>query len=175
LLWNGPVEIHLKSSDWYRHGHHLYENYQNVILHIVWEHNVDILYPSGKKIPTIHVKDYLKPKTLSQYKEVFSVLPKKLPCVTAIHRFPNFQWSQWLERLFVERMEDRIATIQNVLKDLKNDWEACLFLLLFKAYGLNINGTAFYENAKAILFSVIQKLAGKALDMKALFMWHSGL
>ena len=83
---------------------------------------MDILYPSVKKIPTIHVKDYLKPKTLSQYKEVFSVLPKKLPCVTAIHRFPNFQWSQWLERLFVERMEDRIATIQNVIKDLKNDW-----------------------------------------------------
>ena len=175
LLWNGPLEIHLKSSDWYRHGHHLDENYQKIILHIVWEHDVDISYPRGKKIPTIQVKDYLDPKTLSHYKEVFSVLPKKLPCETAIHRFPNFQWSQWLERLFVERMEDRIATIQNLLKDLKNDWEACLFLLLFKAYGLNINGTAFYENAKAIPFSVIQKLAEKALDMEALFMGHSGL
>ena len=63
LLWNGPGEIHLKSSDWYRHGHHLDENYQNIILHIVWEHDVDISYPSGKKIPTIQVKDYLDPKT----------------------------------------------------------------------------------------------------------------
>ena len=175
LLWNGPVEIHLKSSDWYRHGHHLDENYQNVILHIVWDHDVDISYSSGKKIPTLQVKDYLDPKTLSHYKEVFSVLPKKLPCETAIHRFPNFKWMPWLERLFVERMEDRITTIQKVLKELKNDWEACLFLLLFKAFGLNINGAAFYENAKTIPFSVVQKLAGKKLDMEALFMGQSGL
>ena len=175
LLWNGPVEMHLKSSDWYRHGHHLDENYQNVILHIVWEYDVDIMYASGKKIPTLQVKDYLDPKTLAHYKEVFRVLPKKLPCEKGIHRFPNFQWVQWLERLFVERMEDRIATIQKILKDLKNDWEACLFLLLFKAYGLNINGSAFYENARTIPFGVVQKLAGKALDMEALFMGQSGL
>ena len=27
LLWNGPVEVHRKASDWYRHNHHLDSNY----------------------------------------------------------------------------------------------------------------------------------------------------
>jgi hypothetical protein len=52
-LWNGLVEVHLKSSDWYRHNHHLDPNYENVILHVVWERDVEVAYPNGKNIPTL--------------------------------------------------------------------------------------------------------------------------
>ena len=35
--WAGNIEIHLKSSDWYIHHHEKDDNYDSVILHVVWE------------------------------------------------------------------------------------------------------------------------------------------
>ena len=36
-LVRGDVEIHQRTSDWLRHGHHLDPLYANVVLHAVWE------------------------------------------------------------------------------------------------------------------------------------------
>lgn len=98
-----------------------------------------------------------------------------MACESEIHQFSHFQWHQWLERLFVERIEERVRGIHTLLVSFKNDWEEVLYLLLFKAYGLNINGDAFFESAKLTPFRIVRKLADKPLDMEALFMGQVGL
>ena len=75
----------------------------------------------------------------------------------------------------MERVEERVAAIDALVALYKRDWERVLFVLLFKAYGLNVNGTAFYESAQSIPIAVVRKLVGNHLDIEALFMGQSGL
>jgi len=50
---NGPIEIHICTSDWYKHKHHENPLYGSVILHVVQKLNKGILAPT---IPTILLK-----------------------------------------------------------------------------------------------------------------------
>ena len=54
--WAGNIEIHVKSSDWYLHHHQDNSAYDNVILHVVWEHDVPVLRKDNSEIPTLELK-----------------------------------------------------------------------------------------------------------------------
>ena len=43
LRWAGNVEVHIKSSDWNAHGHSRDKAYNNVVLHVVYIHDADII------------------------------------------------------------------------------------------------------------------------------------
>src|SRR5690606_21503743 len=63
IRWAGNVEIHLNSSDWYLHNHHMDPNYNNVILHVVWNHDVDVYHRDKTVLPVLELKNYVD-KTL---------------------------------------------------------------------------------------------------------------
>ena len=41
--WAGNVEIHQKSSEWNKHRHTTDSAYNNVVLHVVYEHDEEVL------------------------------------------------------------------------------------------------------------------------------------
>ena len=55
--WAGNIEIHVKSSDWYAHHHDQDHRYNNVILHVVWEHDVDVFRKDETSIPVLELKN----------------------------------------------------------------------------------------------------------------------
>ena len=58
----------------------------------------------------------------------------------------------------MERLEQKSILIKKLLKETENNWEAVLFQLLAKNFGLNKNGKAFLAMAKSIPFSVVRKI-----------------
>ncbi len=174
-LWAGNVEIHIKSSDWYVHGHEKDPVYQNVILHVVWEHDTDVFRKDETVIPTLELKDYVDKKVLDNYHQLFSKKQTWINCEMDFASTPGFVLENWLERLYVERLEQKSVMITDLLATSKNNWEAVMFSMLAKNFGLNINGDAFFSMAQSIDFSVVRKLLNKPEELEALFLGQADL
>jgi len=175
LKWVGSVELHLKSSDWYRHNHQVDQNYDTVVLHVVWEDDIAVCREEGSQLPTLVLKDLVSKDLLRYYENSLLKPTAFIPCQDQLSRFPQPLFELWKERLFVGRLEEKSQRIHLLLEERKNDWEAVLFNLLSQNFGLNVNGESFFELAKSIPFKVIRKLQHKKMALEALFMGQVGM
>ncbi|MEE9362807.1 MAG: DUF2851 family protein [Cellulophaga sp.] len=174
-LWAGNVEIHVKSSDWYAHYHEKDTNYNNVILHVVWEDNMPVFRNDNSEIPTLELKNYISENLLADYRNLFDKRNFTfINCEKFIGTLDPFVFSSWQERLFFDRLERKYEAVLQLLEESKNDWEKTLFVLLLKNFGLNINGDSFLSIAKAIDFSIVRKLHKDAFKLESVFFGIAG-
>lgn len=172
--WAGNIEIHLKSSDWYVHHHETDANYDNVILHVVWEHDTDVFRKNNTIIPVLELKKHVPKEVLHQYKQLFTQ-KTWINCENQIATIDHFTISNWIERLFFERLEKKANEVEILLQKNTFDWEATFFQLLAKSFGLNTNGEAFLKMAESIPYSVIKKERVEVENIEALFLGSTGL
>ncbi len=174
-LWAGNIEIHVKSSDWYAHNHETDPAYDNVVLHVVWEHDAEIFRKDGDTIPTLVVSKHIPKNTLVQYQKLFSKKEKWINCENDFASVEQFIKENWLERLFFERLQKKETILLKELKDSQNHWEALLFKMLCKNFGLKVNGDSFFSIAKSVDFSIIKKCSQERQDLEAILMGQAGL
>ena len=174
-LWAGNVEIHVKSSDWFVHNHEVDKAYDNVILHVVWEHDTDIHRKDQTKIPTLELKNLISKNALGNYKKLFSKSQKWINCEYDFKSVDDFTIYNWLERIYFERLERKSKDIESLLKSTGNNWEAVLFKMLAKNFGLKVNGESFLSLASSIDFSIIRKQQSNLLSLEALLFGQSGI
>lgn len=174
-LWAGNVEIHINSSHWYEHKHEKDPAYDNVILHVVWEDDMEIYRKDNSIIPTMELKDLVSPGTLKQYRELL-LAPNGswINCEADFNSFEDFEINNWLERLYFERLEGKAGVLLEQLQKTDNDWEAVLFRLLAKNFGLKVNGGAFLSMAQSFDYKVLRKCRDSQLILEALFLGQSG-
>lgn len=174
-LWVGNVEIHTNSSDWYAHHHETDENYDAVILHVVWEHSVEIFRKENQPIATLELKNYISKELLGKHELLFEKPKQWIYCENSINTVNKFMISNWFERLYFERLEQKAIQIQQILTKTNNNWEATLFILLAKNFGLKVNGDAFENFAMSLDFSVVRKVSEDLEQLEALFFGQAGL
>ncbi|MBT2161816.1 DUF2851 family protein [Zobellia barbeyronii] len=169
-VWAGNVEMHLKSSDWYAHHHEEDENYNNVILHVVWEDDAEVFRNDNSSIPTLELRKYIPMQLLQSYQKLFDKNETRfINCEKDIKDIDDFLVKNWLERLYFERLETKAEFVFELLKKSNNDWEQVLFTLLLKTFGLKINGAAFLSLGSALEFSVFRKQQENLFQMESLF------
>jgi hypothetical protein len=172
--WAGNIEVHLKSSDWYLHHHENDPAYENVILHVVWENDMTVFRKNNSEIPVLELKHFTSQEIIENYNSL--TIPKSwIYCEKALPSIDDFVLRNWMERLFFERVERKAKPVDELLVLTNSDWEAVLFCMLAKNFGLNTNGPAFFKMARAIPFSLIQKESFELQNLEALLFGTIGL
>lgn len=173
--WAGHVELHIRSSYWFAHQHQHDPNYENVILHVVWEHDASVYRKNGLEIPVLELKDKVDLNVLERYQKLLQTKPLFIPCNNELSKIPDWVFEHWVTRMYIERLEEQSYAIEKQLQETQHNWEAVLLLGLAKAFGLKVNAAAFVSMIHSIPYSVIQKCASDALKLESLFMGQLGL
>ncbi len=173
--WAGNVELHVNASDWYVHGHEKDTHYDNVILHVVWENDAPVYRKDNTLLPTLELNTIVDIAVVNNYRKLFSGKMKWIPCQDSIVNVDNFIKDSWLERLYIERLEQKAATVLALAAQSNNDWEAVLYKLLLKSFGLKVNGEAFFMLSNVIDYSIIRKERASLERLEALFFGSAGL
>ena len=173
--WAGNVEIHLKSSDWYLHNHQNDSRYENVVLHVVWKNDIPVFRRNGSVIPTLELYNFISEKLLFNYKRLLRTKPCFINCERQLKQVNSFVLEHWLERLYIERLEQKSEEIGSLLKASDNNWERTLFLILLRSFGLKINGASFMSIGKAINFSTLLKTKGNPHQLESILFGLAGM
>ncbi len=173
-VWAGNIEIHIKSSDWIKHNHNKDENYNNIILHVVFINDNDILRLNGEKIPCLELKNYISLELHNNYKNLlFSY--KKVPCENNIKNIDNIILRNWIDRLLVERIELKTKDIEQTLTGNNFNWEETLYYLMAKGFGIKINQLPFELLAKSVSLKVIAKHKDSHFQIEAMLFGQAGM
>ena len=167
----GNIELHLRTSDWAFHRHSEDKAYENIILHVVFQHDVELAFFEERNIPTLELKNYLDKEILEKY-ESLSEINSFIPCEKIFHvsKVPF----QFCEENILQKLQEKSIEIEKQLSACKNNYEAVLFHRLAYAFGLKINAEIFQQLAETIDFSVVQKIRQNQEQLEALLFGKAG-
>lgn len=141
-LWVGNLEIHVLSSDWYRHAHHLDPAYDNIILHVAYSHDRDVYNSQGKRISCVEIKNHFHTHLLRNYMQLTNAR-SWVPCQNSLHTTDGFILRSWFTRLLAERLERKSEEIRQFLHYFAGDWEKTFYFMLARNFGLKVNASPF--------------------------------
>lgn len=172
-LWAGQVEIHVKSSNWNLHRHSEDEAYNNVILHVVYEHDEEVFTSAGAKLPVLELKSLLDPEKLRVSMELLENT-HWLRCESRLSEVNPVRMSLWLDRLAVQRMEEKIIPLKERFEMCRNDWEECLYRTLAHAFGFRVNSPAFEMLSMYLPYKWIRKYRYSEVLLESLVFGAAG-
>lgn len=173
-LWAGHIELHVQSSQWYDHDHQKDANYDNVILHVVWEYDQAVFRKDNSAIATLVLKDKVWPEMVDSYHQLFAEPRRFISCEAHFHHIEEVLLNSWLWRMFIERLQRKSEWILHQLSATENNWESVLFRLLCKTFGSKVNGASFLSLATSVEYAVIKKCSTHPKKLEALLFGQAG-
>jgi hypothetical protein len=173
ILLAGNVELHVKTSDWLKHSHQNNKAYDNLILHVVYENDVELFQNQQFNVSVLELKNYLNPSLIHTYKSLESSR-YSVPCGKAISSVPDILWKSWMDRMAISRLEQKTNYIEHLYLYCQQSYEDALYLLLCRNFGFKINHDAFEMLGKSLPYSVLKKYADNSIQVEALLFGVAG-
>lgn len=171
--WSGQLEIHIRASDWYRHGHQDDPAYDAVVLHVVWEADKAVFRRDGSQIPCLRLADYVNAEQVRLY-ERLAAEADWIPCARLL---PDacFDLKSWTIDLLAERLITKSVRLQERWLQLGKDWEQLFYEELAGGFGLRVNADAMRQLAGRTARKTLLKHRSQPHQMEALLLGQAGL
>lgn len=176
--WVGNIEIHVCSSDWTKHHHHLDKAYDNIILHVVRTADKPVYNSRGELVPQCELnypsdKDYLS--ALFESAQRMDSAIARIGCAEQLLHDPRLLTEGWRKTLLCKRLECKRASITRLLEITKGSWEHALYISLARNFGFHTNSVPFEELAINTPLSCLQKHRNSLFQLTALLLGQAGL
>lgn len=171
-LWAGNVEIHLKSSDWNRHGHQTDPRYNNTILHVVAEADALVANQAGSLIPTVVIG---WPRWIEYNYKSLMQQHEWAKCATQVNKIDPFRIRFFLNQLAIERLQQKVGNIEQLLSLSGGDWSESFYHFFARSLGFRQNGDPFGMLARSLPVTILQKHADQLFQLEALLFGQSGM
>ncbi len=144
ITWAGNIEVHIKSSDWIKHGHQRDRSYDNVILHVVFTHDLPSSH-SLSNLPTLQLQNWINQDHLKWFNHHFKNKTGIL-CRSQLLEFQPIHAVFMMERALHSRLVRKIINLNKYREDPKQ----ALFELISGAMGSKVNQLPFIELSQKI-------------------------
>lgn len=172
LEWAGSIEIHIRSSDWYRHNHQKDKAYNNVVLHVVWKDDRPVSI-EGEPVPTLEMKSLVDPTLFEAYQK-FIDTEAVIACGSQLHKISSLRFTSMLDRAMIERLERKASEIEHILKKNNTDWEATAYTSLARNMGFSVNKEPFERLTSQLPYRIITRCVNQPRSLEALCFGQAG-
>lgn len=169
-LWAGDVEIHVHSSDYIRHKHTQDAAYRSMILHVVYDNDLEL----NIGVPVLELKNVI-PSYITERYDFLRKSEHKISCSSLQSEINYTLLFSWLERLYFQRLENKSNYIFMQYKLSANNWEETLYRMLARAFGLGVNAEVFEMVAHSLPYAFIKRQSDNYIQVEAMLMGIAGL
>jgi len=169
--WAGNVEIHMRSADWFVHGHQTDKAYDNVILHVVYRNDRPAVRSNGYIIPTLVLP--CNEQLYSNYQQLTGHRGG-IPCHGKVHRVEPLLLDCWLSSLVIDRLMQKAEHLAVYLQGRAFNWEEAFYVSLARSFGFGLNAGPFELVARSLPLPVLHRHRNNPLQVEALLMGQAG-
>lgn len=173
IEWAGSVEVHIKSSDWNKHNHQSDFAYEKVILHVVWENDLNIKRKDGSLVPTIELKNSIDKEFLRKFKSLIDS-DKDILCKAQFAEIDDITKYNMLEKALANRLEQKAQLLYVDLENVNNDFEELAYRAFMRNMGFKLNSDIFYRLSQNLPFKILQKHRHDVFQLEALLFGQAG-
>ena len=170
----GDVEIHVRSSEWYAHQHHLNSRYNRVILHAVYfddDINLRTRLQNGKRISTLELLKWVAVDIGDLYDNTKDTTTAEGLCRITGKQLNMGVLKGVFESLGRERFLEKAESMR--LLRTRLDFEQLLYEGIMEALGYARNNKAMRELAQHVPFADIEQKS--ELEIQAILFGVAGL
>lgn len=174
IKWAGDVEIHLRSSDWFRHKHHLDDKYKSVTLHVVFEHDCEVERMPGECFPTLELKDLIPEEMYARYEQLIAS-SNAIGCFGMLEDMDALRLCSVSTSMAVERLLNKQLHVIDTVQKCAGDWQEAFYRQLALGFGFKTNASAFELLAISLPFKILSRHTDSQLQVNALVFGQAGL